>query len=398
MSWNPLRWLLRKLPTIAIAVYVIVVLIWLANDKQLAVKHFEKFSSFNTSPEGLSLARGYLSRTKTSSVQILSRVADHTQLEDSAVVLRVAPQRTPLDRPEPEDSGKPQNPFAPKTPPVKGKNAVTGQLLTEAEENWIKRGGRLVLAIEGDYGPLSVKMVADKDAVRKVFPAFQGVTEIVPYASRVLDGPLLDKSRSLFLLDDGVLGCSIALGSGEVIVLSCPEIFQNENLAHGDHLRFLELLTGQNRPIYFDEFVHNIQTDLGAVELMARWGFGPCMLLGAAWAFVAWWRARTRLGPAEENYRDTRSEAIDLVDSLSRLYSSALPRHQAIAMYYRFLVQSVTLQTGLRGEPLKARLRELTGSIDPALLNSQRKLKDHEFKTALRALNEAYRRIEHVKL
>ena len=62
--------------------------------------------------------------------------------------------------------------------------------------------------------------------------------------------------------------------------------------------------------------------------------------------------AAKRLGPPEDDLRETRSEAIDLVGSLGTLYMSTMTDDEAIAAYREALVRSVAVQTGLRGEAL----------------------------------------------
>ena len=62
---------------------------------------------------------------------------------------------------------------------------------------------------------------------------------------------------------------------GDIIVCSLPELFQNAQLGRADHLALLDRLAESGRPVFFDEYVHGLQAELGAVEILRRWGFGP---------------------------------------------------------------------------------------------------------------------------
>ena len=77
-----------------------------------------------------------------------------------------------------------------------------------------------------------------------------------------------------------------------------------------------------------------------------------------------------RVGPAEDDFRETRSDAIDLVGSLGALYERTTTEEQALALYRDSLTRTVAMQTGLRGEQLQKRVNDLThGGSDLAAIN-----------------------------
>jgi hypothetical protein len=383
----------RKLLWVVPALYAAIVFVWIGQDRRLATEVFEKYSVNNTSPLGLSLAHSYLKeRGSTDGIRRLTRMIDHAALEPDAVVLRIGPQYPTISRP-PDPEGFVIKKTPPPVVPVDG----TKPMLTAGEEDWIRGGGRLIMAVDQDYGPLQVSVAVKGEKPKKVFPVWPGVEHLAPAQDRILNSPILARGHSLVTVADAAMACRIPMDRGELILLSIPEVFQNRNIAAADHLKLLQALAGAGRTVYFDEFVHNIRSELGTMELLARWGFGPLVLLIAAVCVLLFWRNRATIGPPEDDYKETRSEAIDFVDSLAQLYGRALQRKQAIALYYKDLVQSVSAQSGLRGEELKKKLHELTPGFNEGMLIRPKDITHAEFHVYLRILNEAYRRFEHGK-
>jgi hypothetical protein len=187
------------------------------------------------------------------------------------------------------------------------------------------------------------------------------------------------------------------MGEGDLVVLALPEIFQNGHLAGGDHLALLDALAESGRPVVFDDFIHGIKGDAGILEILRQWGFGPFLVLAAVAALAAFWRRRTRLGPEEDDHRETRVEAVDLVDSLALLYNRSLLRRQALALYRQAFERALGVQTGLRGPALEARLREFLPGGLPVRPVRGRDLSDGEFQRGLQSVNDAFRRLSDAK-
>lgn len=259
----------------------------------------------------------------------------------------------------------------------------------------------MVLAIDGDYADLSVRDAAAKE-MSKVFPMWPRVAKVFPSRRRSLEGTPLAASHALFAFEESPSGASpavsrFAIGKGDVILLSCPEIFQNSWIGQADHLALLEALAGSGRPVFFDEFVHGFESRAGTTEILKGWGLGPLLGLAVLTSGIAFWRRRARVGPEEDDHRETRIEAIDFVDSLALLYNRALQRRQALALYSQTFVKAVSLQTGLKGKALEARARELLGK-DPVLRSTEKRdLSAPDFQRELKTINEAFRRLEDAK-
>jgi hypothetical protein len=146
------------------------------------------------------------------------------------------------------------------------------------------------------------------------------------------------------------------------------------------------------RPVWFDEVPHGIVSDDGAIAMLKEWNLGTFLLLLLAIAALSFWRNGKRIGPAEDDYRDTRSDAIDLVRSLGALYHDVTSDAEAIALYHDALTKTVAATTGLRGEALRARVDKLTGGLVPPKASGR--MPRAVFDQQLRALNEAFLRKE----
>ncbi len=312
---------------------------------------FPAGSAFNTTEQGLSLARRYLlARAGRSGgparVAVLARPVGEVGPDANAVVLRVRP----------EDA--------------------RGPLLTPAEHAWVERGGRLVLGLSTAYRSLRVESAAGHGAPEKVFPAFAGVSHLETPVPRALAAGVPLDAHALFALGGRPVLARWPLGRGDVLLLSVPETIENGALARADHLRLLEALAGSARPVYFDEYVHGIEGHAGVLDLLTSWGLGPALVLLLLAGVALLWRARARLGPPEDDHREWRSEAVDLLDSLALLYDRALSPSQALRLYRRGLERAVSAQSGLKGDALARRMSDLTGGTEDSLAS----------------LNQAYRR------
>jgi len=117
---------------------------------------------------------------------------------------------------------------------------------------------------------------------------------------------------------------------------------------------------------------------------MKEWNLGPFLALCVLATALLFWRHGRRVGPPEEDFRDTRSEAVDLVQSLGALYHDVTPEQQALELYRDALTRTVAMQTGLRGDTLKTRVAELLGGTAAT----------GKFNGQLNAINEAFRKLE----
>lgn len=432
----------RWLAAAALAVYLTAVMVWVGYDRRSARETFPPGSIYATGDEGLSLAYSYL-RLRGSRVAALRHRTETEELPRNGVVLRVLPTVVPFlpeveegdgddtdgdtdgkdkkkdtdkdtDAKKNEKKKKPAAPGKTKKPGTKPHEETPPPppppLLTAGEEAWVRGGGRLVLALDSSYGPLEVEKIEGKiTPVRKVFPLWPGVSEIRPTGRLGLGGPALHRFHTVALAGATPVIARETVGSGDVILLACPEVFDNHHLGLGHHLALLEALAGGRaaRPVFFDERSHGLGDDAGIIQTLGAWGLGPLLLLALLGTGAAFWRAAVRVGAPDREDRDTRSDAVELVDSLADLYDRALDRGDAIRLYHESFMHSVAAETGLRGAALEARARDLLEQADPfepvpALSEAtetspKTDLPRDRFDRALRTLNEAFRRLQDAK-
>ena len=328
---------------LAALAFVAIGALWIVTDRRAAERVYDDFSSANTSDRGVSQASSYLARRGRTSM--LTRPLGRDPIEPDAVVLRLT-TATPLLF-DPEDLGKDEvGPPRPRERP----------LLTNDEDAFVRRGGRILIGTH--QGVLPTTTPPSKTAV-KVFPVWPGVETLAVAEATSALFALRPRMHAVFTAGDRVILARERIGDGDVFVLTWPEIFQNANVAKEDHLALLTALVGK-RPVYFDEVPHGIVSSDGALALMADWNLGPFLIALLAIAVLVFWRGSRRVGPPEEEHRETRSEAVDLVRSLAALYGDVTPRQEALALYYDALTRTVAHTTGLRGDALRLRVSELT--------------------------------------
>lgn len=335
----------RALPLLlAIAAFFAVGVVWIISDRRASERVYDEFSSANTSDSGLSQAYAYLARRGKAAM--LTRPLGRKPIEANAVVFRVVHELPVYFDPEDLDE-KQYGPPKPRENP----------LLSDADDAFVRRGGRVILATH--MGALPTGSPTAKTAV-KVFPIWPGVdTLAVPeLTSSFLE--LRARMHAVFVSGDRVIVARERIGDGDLFVIAWPEIFQNAQLANAHHLALLVALAGK-RPVYFDEVLHGIASGDGSLELMKDWNLGAFLVMLCAVALLVFWRAGRRVGPPEEDHRETRSDAIDLVRSLAALYRDVTKKHEALRLYHEALTRTVAHTSGLRGDALRKRVDDLTG-------------------------------------
>lgn len=350
-------------------------LLWIVSDRRAAQRLYDDYSTPNIGKKGLSLAAGYLGKTRK--VGMLTAPFGRDPVEPNAVVFRVAGELPLFFDPEILLDDDFIGPVRPETP-----------LLTHEEEAFVRGGGRFVIATAG--GALSTAKL-EEPATKKVFPIWPGVTLDREHASGEARGfnALPPRMHAIFGSGKHTVLARERIGSGEVIVFSMPELLGNELLRH--HLPLLDALAGNHRPVYFDEVPHGIVRDDGPLAMMQEWNLGPFLLLLLGVTALLFWRHGRRIGPPDDEYRETRSDAVDLVRSLGALYRDVTDDAAAIALYYDALKRTVALTTGLRGEALEKRLRELTGNMVPP--HRHAKVNKAEIRHQLQTINDAFLRL-----
>jgi hypothetical protein len=334
----------RALPLVlALVMFATISILWIVTDRRASQRVYDRYSSANTSPDGLSLAAGYLAKKRK--VSMLTRPLGREPIERDAVIFRVAEELPWVFVAEDVDETQ-VGPPKPKLRP----------LLNEKEETFVRNGGRVVIAAR--QGLLMIMPTGAKTA-RKVLPIWPAVKELhLPDDPRVFVA-LPPRMLPVFLADSHVVLARERIGRGDVFVLSTPELLRNDNLVR--NLALFAALAGDGRTVYFDEMLHGITRGDGALALMQEWNLGPfLMMLGAA-AILVFWRGSRRIGPPEDDTKETRSDAVDLVRSLGALYHEVTSDTEALALYHDALTRAVAHNSGLRGEALRKRVDELTG-------------------------------------
>ncbi|HKO00770.1 MAG TPA: DUF4350 domain-containing protein [Thermoanaerobaculia bacterium] len=388
----------RALLVFAIAAYFIGAVAWLALDRRVSRQAFTELSSANTADEGVSLAYKYLASSGRE-VSQLTRPVDANAIPRDAVIFRFVELGSPLsfrddipdiddDDPNLTDKSKKKKPLPPK------KRPPATALLSDDEEEWVRRGGRFVLGTADSYGPLKVRGLTIKTA-RKAFPIWSGLDELALPDPRGLDGDPLRRAHALYVAGNDIVIARQTIGAGELILIATPELFTNKHIGRGNHLALLAALAGAERPVFFDELPHGLGGDAGFVAMLKEWNLGPFLLLLLMLAAVIFWRGGRAIGAREDDYRETRSDAVDLVASLGALYDRSMTPAEALAQYHYELTRAVAASSGLRGDALHKRVADLTGGIDAP--HRHDKVTPENFQRILQTLNDSFRRIEHAK-
>jgi len=401
----------RSVLALAAVLYLLATVVWLGIERRSPRQFLAPGSALNEGERGASLARAYLRARRRSlpgrpGSGLLTRPVVAAELPADAVVFRLEPVGVPWQprrAAAPAAKGKSKKGKKGKKSTDGGTDGGTDEdtdekkprldrfvpLLTAEEEEWVRGGGRLVLGIAGGYGPVWTEKEPSLARLDKAYPLWPGVEALRPPVRRSLRGPALGRAQAVVLAGENPVVARLILGAGEVVLLACPEVLENGRLAVADHLALLEALAGPRRPVLFDEATHGLASSTGLLALLVRWGLGPALLLAGLAALAGVFRQGVRVGPAERDDPDIRSEAVDLVDSLGELYDRALSRGQAIRLYWEGFVHAVGVDSGLSGPAAVARARELAAGFAPPAAGED--LSREGFERALATLNVANR-------
>jgi hypothetical protein len=393
---------LRKLSGLvlwaAVIAYVWGTLAWLDRSRPRDEQSYPAFSIHNLSPNGTALAYRYLraARGGSSFVAPLTAALTPAHVAAHAVVFRF-PLTHQAPKPDEDDDAQPSpapgaSPRATPSPTPKP-TPLLPSWLRESEERWVRAGGRLILGLRGPYGPYEVASLAGQSPPRKVYPLWATVNRLDAAMVRGIQGRTIEHGQVVFTSGAQAVMARLPLGRGEIFVLTLPEIFSNDRLARGDHLALLGALA-EDRPVYFDEGALGMRQEEGLLDLLLAWNLGPALALLALYGIILCWRLRYRIGPPDEDVRETRSDAVDLVDSLAELYDRALSRREAVALYRKALLRSAALRLGLSGRALETRVRTLLKDEPLPARHGRSDLTQADFQKALRSINAAFRRLQ----
>lgn len=366
---------------------------WVGNDPRLS-DTYGAFSTYNTSPSGLSQAYAYLAarRSRPNVRRLVREIAGERPSAD-ATIFRIGARAVPLEpasdrqQDEGEDASDGPKKKGSATEPAAQPRTLE-KLIGGDEEAWVRSGGRLVIGLATAYADLEAEPVACT-AYRPVFPVDPPLPGPDSPICRSLKGGGMRRFHSLISTEHGPVLARWPLGAGDVIAFSMPHSFVNGEIDRGRNLELLERLAGENRVVYFDEMALGIGRQSSMWDLLVvDWRLGPAMVLLAAAAVASFWRRAKQGGPAERPDRDVRSEAIDLVQSLGQLYDRSVTREQALRLYYQALARAVHARTGLSGDALDRAVRERVRGYDPR--PDLKEMSREEFQRKLAILNHAY--------
>lgn len=116
-----------------------------------------------------------------------------------------------------------------------------------------------------------------------------------------------------------VLAALYRRGEGEMVVMGCPAIAENDLIArHDNSVLMVRLLAAPGRPVVFDEFYHGLTIRGNPLWLFAQRGYATttlCLLV----AIGLWtWREAVFLGPPLDPKPASRRSLGEYVDAMAR--------------------------------------------------------------------------------
>jgi hypothetical protein len=224
----------------------------------------------------------------------------------------------------------------------------------------------------------------------KVLPLFPAVRELhlTPHLS--LPAKAMVDAQPFFEMNFAPAVAFKKLGRGQIWMVDEPFIFENQQLGDGDHLALLAAIAGARRPVIFDETVHGFTRERGLTELFRGWGLIPALLIAGLACVLLFWRRAATVGAPADGFRDTRSEAIDFVDSAASLFERALIPADALVLYTTHIVREIALRLAISNDDALKRLALLAPSLSPLTAGTQ--MSEREFQVQLQILTHALER------
>lgn len=279
----------------------------------------------------------------------------------------------------------------------------------EAERlrRWVEAGGHLVLvpsaAFDEEYeradrflDPLGieVKPIEDPETGGIVDVDWPGSTDFITIKIDAYVRLDASKSKAKILLtladEDGAYLIRLALGKGEVTVLSDANFLTNYNLNKDDHAAYLwrVLQLDEQRPVWlvFSDGMPPLQRWL----MQHAWS----ALISGGVLFLLWlWAASRRFGPLRANAPLARRRLLDHIAASGRFLWRAGQGEPLLKGVRRTLYRALELRhpawAGLTSQDLYQRLAELSGlsyeEVQGALLYTHLG-SEHEFTQAIQTL------------
>jgi hypothetical protein len=330
-------------------------------------------STWRSEPDG---ARGLYLLAQEAGIPVDRKQTDLEVLEDgqNVVLLSVFHPETKLGqgdlfRPETTDGGVEEGALARRE---RGVNVFHAPPLTEDERTkllgHVEQGHVLVYVPVGDpadplLAALNVTLVPvtveGADGVRHFAPAQPSPWTLgVQRAQAITHTHLGLPPGAVALLQDEQLGAAVMglvpHGTGEVLVLSAPELAMNRRLAEADNAQlWLSLLSevGRTGPVLFDEYHHGFSDDRSVAQFAARYGL-HFAALQLVFGLCLWAVALRRFGRPRVPPEDERVVATDALCAASRLYREGRHHGHAATQLARMLARDLAPLAGLPGNAL----------------------------------------------
>ncbi len=327
---------------------------------------FPKGSSYSRSGEGAALAVAYL-RERGHQVQPLLS-SSLAGVAPGSVIFVIDPPHFPHGASE----------FQP--------------LLTLEEERFVRQGGRVVLALDGSVPQVRVSELKTRAAWVRVRDDWKAVERIEPAGPAMfLEGLWLRDAYAVFTAADQPVIALKPMGEGDVIAIASASLFKNSTLDKASHLELLESLVEGRPAVYFDEGAHGLATQEGLTGLLVRWKLMPFLASLLVLALAVLVRNHHALGRSDRDDHAPPSDAVDLVETLGRLYARCLRDDEALGLHRDHLRLVVNEKTGLRGPALRKRVDELlAGAKETKTSTPKTNTFEHELSRINRALRRAH--------
>jgi len=245
---------------------------------------------------------------------------------------------------------------------------------------WVRDGGSLVLATEGDsantlVGMLGISVVpAEPARVRIVQPLLLAppARSLAGTADFVVTGD--PRAAVVATSVEGPVLLYRPLGRGTVWLLTARELLDNAHLGKRANRRLLLNLVDQNRPVIFEQYQPAVPL-AGSNSWLTTTVWGAALLFLVAVAILYRWLSGLRLGPALPPQESMPRVAAEYVTSLAGLLRQARRRGDVLRMYQQGLERIVVERFGSIENT--GRRDELDRLLTPATNLSEQDLIDH---------------------
>ncbi len=218
-----------------------------------------------------------------------------------------------------------------------------------AISDWVRSGGRLLYAFQGD-DPQEIPWLRVKYTPgRPERDDLEPVTDLVSSQETAwwTDGRLeAPAAITLVRYDDTIQAASIPFGNGNVVVVATPLPFSNQALTYGENsvlaIRLLET-AGLPEFVMFDESLNNSGT-AKIVGILFDPLLRPLTIqILIVTLLFGWWHSR-RFGSLTQSAVSPRQNIVEHTDMVGNLYWKSRDGHAVLKSYLRQLASQLKLK------------------------------------------------------